>query len=384
MADAIRGLPLRLGGLGLRRLHDLADVAFTSSFLRAASSVPACSPLLLQLLEEHADKVADVVAVVERITPHHVTRAGRRVTLTAWASAREDRGGVILPEIPSQRHLLEQDETRMLESTLSELANGGDRASGAWVRSSGFKGSGKWLLAPTQATSATCRLAESEFRVNLLLRLGVRPSWATAAEGVQCACCREAGDGDQLDPLYHGLNCAGLSGRRIRRHNFVRDCVADLLRRLFGGHAVSTEMRLETPGSATVVADIALQTGGGLRLFDVAIPNPAANSALARQSDTTVLAAARVAEVEKRAHYRAALAHRGLADTAFIPFVVEATGRLGSAAETFLDQVITYPDLQAEDAIGTVRFSIARLQTLIARGNAIAIGAFSRGARVVG
>ena len=308
VAYAIRGLPLRLGGLGLRRLHDLAEVAFTSSFLRAASSVPACSPLLLRLLEEHADKVTDVVSVVERVTPHHVTCAERRMTLTAWAAAREDRGGVfILPEIPSQRHLLEQDETRMLESTLSQLANGGYRASGVWVRSSALKGSGKWLLAPTQATSAACRLAESEF--NLLLRLGVRPSWATAAEGVQCACCREAGDWDRLDPLYYGLNCAGLLGPRIRRHNFVRDCVADLLRRLFGGHAVSTEMRLETPGFATVVTDIALQTGGGLRLFDVAIPNPAANSTLVHQSDTTVLAAARVAEVEKRAHYRAALAH---------------------------------------------------------------------------
>ena len=132
-----------------------------------------------------------------------------------------------------------------------------------------------------------------------------------------------------------------------------------------------------------VVADITLQTGGGLRLFDVAIPNPAANSALARQSDTIVLAAARDAEVEKRAHCRAALAHKGLADTAFISFVMEATGRLGGAAETFLDQVITFPDIQTEDAIGTVRFSVARLQTLIAKGNAIAIGAFSRGASII-
>ena len=61
-----------------------------------------------------------------------------------------------------------------------------------------------------------------------------------------------------------------------------------------------------------------------------------------RQSDTTALAAARVAEVEKRAHNRAALAHRGLADTAYISFVVEATGRLGSVAEAFLDQVMAY------------------------------------------
>ena len=146
--------------------------------------------MLLRLLEEHADKVADVVLVVERVTPHHVTRAGRKVPLTAWPAARENRGGVILPEIPSQRHLLEQDETS------TQLANGGDRASGAWARSSAFKGSGKWLLAPTQAISAACRLAESEFRVNLLLRLGVRPSWATAAEGVHCTCCRETGNGD--------------------------------------------------------------------------------------------------------------------------------------------------------------------------------------------
>ena len=87
---------------------------------------------------------------------------------------------------------------------------------------------------------------------------------------------------------------------------------------------------------------------------------------------------------EKRAHYRAALAHRGLAPSAFIPFVVEATGRLGEAATTFVEQVVTYPDIQATDAAGTVRFGMARLQTLIARGNAIAIKAFARGARAIG
>ena len=132
----------------------------------------------------------------------------------------------------------------MLESTLSQLANGGDRASGAWVRSSAFKGFGKWLLALTQATSAPCRLAEREFRVNLFLRLGVRPSWATATEGVHCTCCRETGDVDRLNPLHRGLNCAGLTGPRIRRHKFVRDCVADLLHRLFAGHAVSRRCAL--------------------------------------------------------------------------------------------------------------------------------------------
>ena len=46
--------------------------------------------------------------------------------------------------------------------------------------------------------------------------------------------------------------------------------------------------------------------------------------------------------MEKRALYRAALVHRGLGDTAFLSFVVEATGRLGNAAGAFLDQVLTY------------------------------------------
>ena len=161
---------------------------------------------------------------------------------------------------------------------------------------------------------------------------------------MQCACCRLTGDGDLLHPLYHGLNCADFSGARIRRHSFVQHCLADLLRRLFGGYAVTTEVHLETPGSATVVADIALQT-------------------FSQPCDMTSLAAARVDEVEKRARYRAVLTLRGQADTAFIPFMVEATGWLGSAA---------------------VRFSAARLQTLIATSNAIATGAFSRGIRVVG
>ena len=235
-----------------------------------------------------------------------------------------------------------------------------------------------------QATATTCRLHEDEFRLNVLLRLGVRPSWASPAGAMECSRCRAAGHRERLEPLFHGLNCASLSGPRIHRHNYVRDCLADILRRLFGGHAVTTEVRLESPGANTVVADIALQSGAGVRYFDVAIPNPSAGTALARQSDTSTLAAARVAEGEKRAHYRAALVHRGLAPSAFIPFVVEATGRLGEAATTFVEQAVTYPDIQATDAAGTVRFGMARLQTLIARGNGIAIKAFARGARAIG
>ena len=106
-------------------------MAFTSSFLRAASSVPTCSPRLLQLLEEHADKVGEVISVVGRVTSNHVTQAGQRVALTIWAVAREDGGGVVPPETPSQRRFLGQEEERKVEN---------------------------------------------EFRGNLLFRLGVRPS----------------------------------------------------------------------------------------------------------------------------------------------------------------------------------------------------------------
>ena len=383
-ADAIRGLPLRLGGLGLRRLDDLAETAFVASFLRAASAIPACSSFLLHSSVEQAARLADIVALVESILPNHVSQVVRPATLMVWETALLGGEPNPLPEVPSQRELLALDEERQWDNTLNLVASDGDRAGAAWLRSAAFKGSGGWLLASLQATATTCRLHEDEFRLNVLLRLGVRPSWASPAGAMECSRCRAAGHRERLDLLFHGLNCASLSGPRIHRHNYVRDCLADILRRLFGGHAVTTEVRLESPGANTVVADIALQTGAGVRYFDVAIPNPSAGTALARQSDTSTLAAARVAEGEKRAHYRAALAHRGLAPSAFIPFVVEATGRLGEAATTFVEQVVTYPDIQATDAAGTVRFGMARLQTLIARGNAIAIKAFARGARAIG
>ena len=78
--------------------------------------------------------------------------------------------------------------------------------------------------------------------------------------------------------------------------------------------------------------------------------------------------------MEKLAHDRAALVHRVWRTPPLFLSWERGRGLPGSG-----------PDLPSvEDAIGTVRFSEARLQTLIARGNAIAIGAFSRGARVIG
>lgn len=116
----------------------------------------------------------------------------------------------------------------------------------------------------------------------------------------------------------------------------------------------------------------------GSLLFSVAI-RPALTAASERHPDGTVLG-----HLNKGTLIHARVEVNAAKVIMMRRLVAMATGRLGSAEEAFMDQVLTCQGLQTKDTLGVLRFCTERLPILIARGNTIAIEVYCRGAKVVG
>jgi len=164
------------------------------------------------------------------------------------------------------------------------------------------------------------------------------------AEDMRCRTCDVALGTDPLHPL----NCDGLKVQRNNRHDRLRDAFAQLLRMSYPDAEVSTEKVVEGlpriggtddgTGRCRVRADVYMRDGPTVTIFDVAIVNPSARSYIEKGSDENPDIAARHREELKRQ----AFYERFGPDTQinFVPFVVEATGRMGPAAVAYYDRYI--------------------------------------------
>jgi hypothetical protein len=89
-------------------------------------------------------------------------------------------------------------------------------------------------------------------------------------------------------------------------------------------------------------------------------------------------------EEHKRREYAGTLASLQLQPDAMIPFVLEATGRLGKSASTFLEQLETSVEVRAEvSARSTIKFMLAHIRCCLHRGNAICVRFHREDARVM-
>jgi len=183
------------------------------------------------------------------------------------------------------------------------------------------------------------------------------------------------------DYRFHGLNCRLGSGARTTRHDACRDALAQALQRLFGPRAVLREPRL---GPGLKEPDLSLATAAGVIHLDVSIVNPAADLYVAAHSDTVIQAAATLGEQNKRAQYQHTLRTLGLRDDVFVPFVIEATGRLGPSALAFLDHVTTLPGLRGHvDVAQTLKFLVGAITASIHRGNSLSMARSREQSRVL-
>jgi hypothetical protein len=235
---------------------------------------------------------------------------------------------------------------------LSELQSSqspGDKYLAAWFLSSGFRGSGRCLnwrggLYKWQ------QMGSQEFRDYLRLRLLNFPIIPfNNVDGVRCPCRHGT---DISNAPTHALDCSSNQALYIRRHDGVCKLLMTLIRVAMPGSQVSANMRVYGgEGSReAVISDLRVVNGSEVYVFDVTITDPGGKIHVTRnQAARREDAAAMAREHAKREKYTKVVGLcvspqvledvHSSAQQKFIPFAVEATGRLGPMARQFLKKL---------------------------------------------
>ena len=372
----IRALPHREAGLGVPRLADIGTAAWAASFTHAAAVLAEHMPahLLRCSCPEALPSLDRALVIVKHFVPTIIRSDDDAVDdetgleFTFWPASAADP--VPYMPTPTQKSLCASVAADNKEKLVAVLASTGDRLGKAWHLSTSFSGSGLWL-----SSSPGCRrLTPQAFRDNLALRLLLPATWAPPGAVMVCTHCDPYPEEDHTpDFRFHCLNCRRGNGARTERHDAVRNCVANGLKKLFGPQAVQVEPHLQAAGAPRLAEpDIALHTGAGVVYLDVSVVNPACQSHLGHRSDTDQAAAAAHMEQTKVNRYRETLLALGLEAGALVPFVVEATGRFGPAASQFMASLGDRPGIRpGVNVATTVRFMIATLRSHILVGNSV-------------
>jgi hypothetical protein len=212
------------------------------------------------------------------------------------------------------------------------------------------------------------------FRTSIAMRL-LLP--VTLEGNFSCTQCQSTDDEHtaRLDPRYHGLHCPRCQRSRTVRHDTLSKHLTDLLRRLFGEHAISVEPHLPNEHNATNPhrADIKLQLGlAGLRYLDVTVVSPCSGKAITQHHSSSVpLAAATAQEHRKHLKYDASMRLQNLDTSHFIAFAMESSGQFGKEALNFLDTLPQFPHLRVsqQSATSSINHYKRMLRTTVMIGN---------------
>ena len=196
----------------------------------------------------------------------------------------------------------------------------------------------------TVGIAANKYFTKEEFRCVARSKIGVGPTNQDPELFQVCLCQKNYKVGENP---YHGAHCHMNKGLRNRRHTDIRDRLATLLRHVYqppqGALTLEPIMGRTAlaRGAKEVKADISLVRAAETLVIDVSIVDPGADQYLLtpyfsfREQD----GAAKSMEAHKASHYRSVVTPHLIPEGSVIPFVVEASGRLGPSALGFLQRV---------------------------------------------
>jgi hypothetical protein len=315
MVHKIRSLPRRMGGLGLME-HSRG--AGDKNLLRARDS-------MLTFIENNVN-----MAIPEDYFP--------RIDLELYGDRNESS---------DQSKLLERYYSHISESVMGQLSQSSEHKWFlAWFRSNQFKGSGKWLD-PLPFYLDGLRLTHMEFICNMRVRLGIPPVTYNMAQpssryGVyinpllltrsvpsSTCTCRTTLNVDERNPL-HSLDCDNNRKLISKRHNLVRNIMANMIRKTGVANQVNLEPTREGRGERP---DIAIMVGASTTYVDIGVTNPSSPSNISTNHTDSHIDAANIAmEQAKFTHYNDW-------NVPVTPFIVEATGRFGPSAIAYLKTI---------------------------------------------
>ena len=349
-AKAIRGLPIGLGGMSIHR-HAGPKSHFAYLSGRALSA---------NYLETHYD--FDVVD-------------GSLSSLPVPESY--SHLGVLQP--PSRD--IKSAQNIILGGLVRNLAASGEDDKAAWLlsgskpttESDNTTCSGWWCLwsggtDPRRAFQN--HVLQGAIRQRLLL-----PSLPA---GTHCAIGRHEG----RDSALHPLHCPTLwNGLGTLRHNAVRDALFTLIKECLEPRAADLILEYQVPNTerrADILLKVRAHAGqpATTYLIDVTVTSPACEDALEKGAQREPMVAANLAEEKKIRDYQPLYADRHISPSCIVvPFAVEANGRLGASAASWIDRitkggVVEHPAAKRALFAKTCSFAIAKYGSLMAWSNA--------------
>ena len=319
-------LPIKVGGLGIRRVAQVAPSAFLASQAATRLMVLAVLPARL----------------------HDVVDQGVEVALNAW----QELGGVVSPTGECESHqrkwdaaVIEHDKQWLLEQTQ-------DLPSKARLRSVMSSHAGDWLSAPP-LSAAGLRMDNNTVRVATALRLG-----APVCAPHRCIC------GSLVDARgTHGLSCTCSAGRSSRHHQ-LNDIIHRALNRAHiaavkepNGLIAGCGLR---PDGATTVP---WQRGKCL-VWDATIPD---TLALSHLQDTAITAGSAAASAASLKHQKYAAFEPNYT---VMPVAVETLGAWDAESMRFIVALGHRLSAATGDSRET-EYLFQRISVAIQRGNAL-------------
>ena len=336
----LRSLPLHLGGFGVHR-HSWTFGQVGTLKVRA-------------LVRDFVDSYfPDLDAAAHLVAPV-VLGAGDPMNLLhefqpAFEYANsEDMNWAAIEE--AKNTLMEHSAQLLLEHLFNHC--GVPRA--IWFRSEQFDGSGRFLVSPAERYQPPhLRLSREEYLVAFRQRLLLGPFDDLPMDNQPHGLCT-CGNHPLVayNEPYHLLDCNADAFHSHRHHEAARVVLKSFLKQKIPTlpDFIHEPALHDADGRPTTLrADLAI-SGPNMpyHAIDVVVTNPSANcwrrdvtrNSLLENSNNML--PTDQMEARKRRVYRDT---REVLDNEFVPFAIEATGRVGHAASAFVDSVVPFPDI---------------------------------------
>ena len=389
LVQVIRCLPLHLGGLGVGR-HDWIDGQLNC--LRSRSLLRKFLEIHFPAMKRDAESgnflqigAGGLISLFPPATQTELfdETPGSSANLDEFgrepnAKAQYIRAGVEIADFISRNLRKPEDEDS------EEDDEEGDRsdysAKAAWFRSSQFSGSGRWL---SDFKSSKHELLDAdEFLVAFRQRLLLGPFGDLPAhtQPTQCTC----GHIISPDEPHHFLDCDMEKPFFLSRHNAAERAVKDFLHKNVKELLLIQDQppmhNLDGTPMGLFAGDLEVTgTTSGHNVLDITIVNPSAPTyrRLRPGSNHQADVANINKEISKRTKYTQTIE---VLHGKFVPFSMEATGRLGPAAIAYIRKLIPEELTPRQVRLGRLSFKKdpihalqARLSTVLTKFNARAI-----------
>ena len=203
-----------------------------------------------------------------------------------------------------------------------------------WFLSNNFKGSGCWLSFSSLSTMSS--MSADAFKSNISKRLLINPSSLSISENWTCSACNH----NSLDCRFHCLSCTKLNKITIKRHDLIVDDLYRTLKKLVGRNNIERECLLDN--NRNLRMDIVVTVNGITYYIDLGVVSPTSTS-YAQSPDVSPTQVAQVMECSKRHKYSRTLCQIGVRESHFVPFIMCASGFMGTAASDWFDSLLAIP-----------------------------------------